>query len=302
MNILTTGAWSEALKYIKTIEQMGHKVFFLQQEKDELSCGYEWVEGVIGNGLFLLHPIEKFINLRYIQLTSAGFDRVPLDYIKSHSIKINNARGVYSIPMAEFAIGGILQLYKQSRFFSKNQESREWIKHRNLIELFGKTVAIVGCGSVGNECAKRFKAFGCMVIGCDVSVRADINYDNIINIDNLNEVLKIADIVVLTLPLLDTTYHIINAKNLIFLKNKAILVNIARGAVVDTNALLLAISQKQLAGAVLDVFETEPLPLESPLWQNDNVIVTPHNSFVSDNINQRLSEVILSNLSSFSTK
>ena len=104
MNLLITGAWQEAKKYIETIEKMGHQVQFLQFEKDALPCDYEWVEGIIGNGLFLFHPIEKFKNLKYIQLTSAGFDRVPMDYVKEHKIVINNARGVYSAPMAEYAV------------------------------------------------------------------------------------------------------------------------------------------------------------------------------------------------------
>ena len=158
MNLLVTGAWSEGKNCIAELEAMGHTVTFMQYEKDELPCSYEWVEGVICNGLFLTHPIEKFTNLRYIQLTSAGFDRVDMDYVKSHGIKIHNARGVYSIPMAEFALCGVLQLYKQAAFFRENQRKHLWEKHRGLLEIAGKNVLIVGCGSVGNECAKRFAA------------------------------------------------------------------------------------------------------------------------------------------------
>ena len=79
MNLLITGAWQQAKEYIPTIESKGHQVQFLQFERDELPCEYEWVEGIIGNGIFLSHPIEKFVNLQYIQLTSAGFERVPMD-------------------------------------------------------------------------------------------------------------------------------------------------------------------------------------------------------------------------------
>lgn len=93
MNLLITGAWSDALQHIKEIENMGHSVFFLQYEKDKLPCDYQEVDGVICNGLFLYHRIEEFTNLKYIQLTSAGFDRVPIDYIQKHKIVINNARG-----------------------------------------------------------------------------------------------------------------------------------------------------------------------------------------------------------------
>ena len=210
MNILITGAWQEAEKSINTIENMGHKVVFLQYEKDKLPCDYEWVEGVICNGLFLHHSIEKFINLKYIQLTSAGYDRVPMEYVEQHNIRIYNARGVYSIPMAEFAIAGVLQLYKHMDRFAENQKDALWNKERNLLELFGKTVCIVGCGNVGTECAKRFKAFGCNVVGVDIVTREDENYSRIELIDNIDEVLVCSDIVVLTLPLTERTFHIMN--------------------------------------------------------------------------------------------
>lgn len=296
MNILITGAWQEAEKSINTIEIMGHKVLFLQYEKDELPCDYEWVEGVICNGLFLHHSIEKFINLKYIQLTSAGYDRVPMEYVKQHNIKINNARGVYSIPMAEFAIAGVLQIYKHMNSFAENQKAALWNKERNLQELFGKTVCIVGCGSVGTECAKRFKAFGCNVVGVDIVTRKDENYGKIELIDNIDEVLAYSDIVVLTLPLTERTFHIMNKDRFEKMKKESVLVNIARGAVVDSTALIEALDNKKLGGAVLDVFEEEPLGNENRLWSMENVIVTPHNSFVGDGNRERLSKVIIDNL------
>ena len=132
MNLLITGAWTDAKKHIAEIEAMGHQVRFLQQEKDELPCTYEWVEGVICNGLFLHHPISRFINLRYIQLTSAGFDRVPMEEVQRRHIEIHNARGVYSIPMAEFAIAGVLDLYKDMARFREQQKRHEWSKNRSI--------------------------------------------------------------------------------------------------------------------------------------------------------------------------
>lgn len=292
MNLLITGAWLGAKENIKKIKQMGHEVSFCQYESDELPCTYEWVEGVICNGLFLHHPIEKFDNLRYIQLTSAGFDRVPMDYVREHGIEIYNARGVYSIPMAEFAVCGVLEIYKQTAFFRKNQENHKWEKHRGLLELFGKTVCIVGCGSVGTECAKRFQAFGCKVVGIATSDRAQAYFDTVKSVDTLNETLAQADIVVLTVPLTDNTKHMIDAERFAKIKNGAILVNIARGAVVDSNALEDALDG-QLGGAVIDVFENEPLDVDNPLWDKENMIITPHNSFVGEKNNIRLSNLIL---------
>ena len=294
MNLLVTGAWSDGKNCITELEAMGHTVVFMQYEKDELPCSYEWVEGVVCNGLFLSHPIGKFTNLRYIQLTSAGFDRVDMDYVKAHGIEIHNARGVYSIPMAEFALSGVLQLYKQAAFFRENQKRHLWEKHRGLLELAGKKVLIVGCGSVGNECAKRFAAFGCEVTGVDLYPREDSLYSKILPLDKLDDMLITADIVVLTLPLSEQTRHLMNDNKLSLLKDGAVLVNIARGAIVDTEALIKHIDR--LGGAVLDVFEEEPLIDNSPLWDKPNVILTPHNSFVGKGNGERLREKISTNL------
>ena len=195
MNLLVTGAWSGGKNCIAELEEMGHSVRFMQFEKDDLPCAYDWVECVICNGLFLYHPIERFTNLKYIQLTSAGFDRVDTDYVKAHSIEIHNARGVYSVPMAEFAICGVLQLYKQSAFFRENQKRHLWEKHRDLLELFGKRVLIVGCGSVGNECAKRFSAFGCHIWGIDLFPRKDDLYEAIFPLEQLDNLLITTDII-----------------------------------------------------------------------------------------------------------
>ena len=295
MNILITGAWRNASEYFNEIQRMGNNVQFLQFENDELPCDYEWVEGVVCNSLFLYHPIEKFSNLKYIQLTSAGYDRIPMDYVNEHKIDIYNARGVYSVPMAEYAIGGILQLYKKSTFFRKNQEAHCWKKNRDLIELSGKQVCIVGCGSVGTECAKRFLAFDCKVIGVDLVVRQDSHYHNIIPLEEMDRILPNTDILVLTLPLTSKTFHIIDESKLSSLKNGSVLVNIARGAVVDYDKLIIGLKQK-LGGAVLDVFEEEPLNIESELWDMENVIITPHNSFQSDGNLERLKNVIIGNL------
>ena len=289
MNLLITGAWTDAKKHIAEIEAMGHRVRFLQQEKDELPCTYEWVEGVICNGLFLHHPISRFTNLRYIQLTSAGYDRVPMDEVERRHIEIHNARGVYSIPMAEFAIAGVLDLYKDMARFREQQKIHEWAKNRSIRELAGSKVLIVGCGSVGTECAKRFKAFDCRVIGIDIYVRDDCNYDAIKELQELQTEVKDADVMVLTLPLTEDTRGLIDRE--ILSSFKGILVNIARGGIVDQKAL-----EEWNGSAVLDVFEQEPLEESSPLWEREKMIITPHNSFIGNRNGLRLKNLIIHNL------
>lgn len=293
MNLLVTGAWQQATDYLKQLKKE-HDVVFMQWENKKLPCEYEWVEGIVGNGIFLSHPIEKFKNLRYIQLTSAGYDRVPLDYVKEHQIEIHNARGVYSIPMAEFAISGVLQLYKQARFFDNNQKNHQWIKHRGLLELNEKTVCIVGCGSVGTECAKHFAAFGCQVVGIDLYPGKKQYYQKMLHLNMFDDVLPQSDIIVLTLPLTEETHYLMNNSRFEQLKEGVILVNIARGAVIDTEALINHLDK--LGGAVLDVFEEEPLPEDNKLWDREEVILIPHNSFVGENNQKRLSKIIMENL------
>ena len=298
MNLLITGAWQQATEHIAQLELEGHSVSFLQFEKEELSCDPAWVEGIIGNGIFLFHPIHQFSNLKYIQLTSAGYDRVPMEYVRMNNIVIFNARGVYSIPMAEFAIAGIMQLYKHMNYFYKNMISCQWNKNRNLLELAGKTVAIIGCGSIGTECAKRFKAFDTKVIGVDIIIREDDNYDIIKGFSEIDNVLENADIIIITVPLTNDTKGLFDKNRLSKLKDGAVLVNIARGPIIQISSLIEELNSKRIS-AVLDVFETEPLSPDSPLWGMDNVVITPHNSFVGEGNSKRMSHVIIENLKQY---
>lgn len=301
MKLLVTGAWNRAKENLCLIQDMGHEVLFLQQEKDSIPYDLSDIDGVICNGLFLHHPIEKFTSLKFIQLTSAGFDRVPMDYVRDHEIEIFNARGVYSIPMAEFALCGVLQLYKKSRCFYDNQTQAIWEKQRDIIELNQKNVLIVGCGSVGTECAKRFAAFGCHVNGVDLYPYNKDCYKQICHLSRLDDLLPTADIVVLTLPLTDDTKHLINETRLSCMKHDALIVNIARGEIINQSALIAALSTS-LGGAVLDVFEEEPLDENNPLWSHEKVIVTPHNSFIGTGNQERLAHLILSNLKAYTQK
>lgn len=295
MKFLITGAVTCAENLILELKKLGHEAVFLQNESEKLPENAAEFDGVFCNGLFLHHPIESFTNLKYIQLTSAGFDRVPMDYVNKNGIRIYNARGVYSVPMAEFALSGVLSLYKEQRYFCDNQKLHKWEKHRGLKELFRKTVCIVGAGNVGGECAKRFSAFGCKVVGVDIAPYENPLFDEMLSLEEINFALLSADIVVLTLPLTKETHHLFDKDKFDKMKKGAILVNISRGGTVDTKALTEALDTK-LSGAVLDVFETEPLEETSPLWDMDNVILTPHNSFVGEGNADRLKNVILNNL------
>lgn len=293
MNVLVTGAFQLNSGEREQLEAAGHKVFVHGDERAPVDCP-ERYEAVVCNGLFLYNPIERFTNLRLIQLTSAGLDRVPLDYIRNHGIELHNAAGVYSVPMAEFAIGGILQLYKQSRFFAANQAQRKWEKHRGLLELSGKRACILGCGDVGREIAKRLKAFDCRITGVNRTVRVLPDFDEVLPLDKLPDTAAVCDILICCIALTPETRGIVGKEIFDRLPAGAIFVNIARGALADEAALTAWLQSS--GHAVLDVFEEEPLPEASPLWDMENVILTPHNSFVGDGNWARLWETIKESL------
>lgn len=293
MNVLVTGAFQLNSVEREQLESAGHKVFAHGDERAPVDCP-ERYEAVVCNGLFLYNPIENFTNLRLIQLTSAGLDRVPLDYIRTHGIELHNAAGVYSVPMAEFAVCGILQLYKQRRFFAANQAQHKWEKHRGLLELSGKRVYILGCGDVGREIAKRLKAFGCHITGVNRTVRELPDFDEVLPLDKLAETAAACDILVCCIALTPETRGIVSREVFDRLPAGAIFVNIARGALADEAAMTKWLQNG--GRAVLDVFEEEPLPESSPLWDMENAIVTPHNCFASDGNRARLWAVISTRL------
>lgn len=296
MKLLITGAFSATAEQLDMLSSLGFEIMLQKDERGVPECDFSEADAVICNGLFLYHDISEFKKLKFIQLTSAGLDRVPLDEIRKRGIALFNARGVYSVPMAELALAGTLSLYKHLNTFSENQKAHMWQKDRELRELCGETVAIVGCGSVGTECAKRFSAFGTRVIAVDVAKPESEIYSEFYDINDIKKALGIADTVVLTLPLTDETRGMFNGEMFSHFKDGSVLVNISRGAVVNENDLIKALENGKPSGAVLDVFENEPLDESSKLWDMKNVIITPHNSFVSPKNNARLFKLAYDNL------
>lgn len=296
MKTLITGALKYDKEKFKKLEDIGLEIIYVQDETKKLEINVDEIEFVICNSLFLHNDIKKFKNLKAIQLTSAGLDRVPLGYIKSNNIKLYNARGVYSIPMAEWTILKILEIYKNSRKFWKQQEEHIWQKDRNILELNGRKATILGFGNVAEEIAKKLKAFNVYINALDIKEISNENIDRNYNISEIDEVLPKSDIVIITLPLNENTKDIINIHKMKKMKNDAILINISRGGVIKEKDLVEMLKNKKFLGVVLDVFQKEPLDRNSELWNFDNVIITPHNSFVGNNNERRMFTTIMSNL------
>jgi phosphoglycerate dehydrogenase-like enzyme len=294
--LMLTGAFKYSEEQRNKLESLGYEIIFIQDETISIDFDVSGINAVVCNSLFIYNDISTFKNLKTIQLTSVGLDRVPIDYINQHGIKLFNARGVYNVPMAEWAVLKILEIYKKSRVFYKNQEKHKWEKQRDLLELTDKTATILGFGSVGLEIAKRLKAFGVIVISADIKRVENVYVDESLSINDVDEALKKSDIVVLALPLTDKTKHLINKAKISIMKDNVVLINVSRGGIIDEAELIEALKADKFLGVALDVFEEEPLG-ESRLWDLENVIITPHNSFVSDKVNERLFELMIENLS-----
>lgn len=299
MKVLLTGAFKYTQEQLNIIEKLGYEIVFIQDERKKIDLDVSDIEVVVCNSLFLTNDISLFKNLKMIQLTSSGMDRVPIDYVNSNNIKIYNAKGVYSVPMAEWVVLKILEIYKDSFGFKKSQQDKDWKKNRSLLELYGKTTSIFGFGSVGEEVAKRLKCFGVKIIGVGRNAKNSKYIDEFYNIKDKEQVLSQSDVVVLTLPLNEDTKNLFNEESLSVIKDKSVIVNVSRGGIINEEALIKLTRKGKFLGVALDVFEHEPLDYNSQLWGLDNVNITPHNSFISDNIDNRLFNLIIHNLKEY---
>lgn len=301
MRLLITSALRATPEQLSEIRGLGHEVTLVPDESAPLPPEAGLADGVICNGLLMRHDLAELPRLRYVQLTSAGLDRVPVDGLRAQGVALFSAAAVYSVPLAEWVMLQVLQLSKHSRHFLRSQEAREWHKDRDLRELDGRTMCIVGFGSVGREVSTRAKAFGMRV----VAVRRDADeatpVDRVVALSRVADAVAEADVVVLTVPLTDDTRHLIDGDVLRSMKPDAFLVNVSRGEVVDESALVDALGEGRLGGVALDVFEREPLDPASPLWRHERVLVTPHNAYASDRVAGRMHDLVMHNLRTFSS-
>jgi phosphoglycerate dehydrogenase-like enzyme len=237
-------------------------------------------------------------HLRWVQLTSAGADRLLSSGFINEGITVTTVSGLHATPIGEYVLGVMLMWAKGAPKFMRAQLRREWVRYLPQ-ELQGKTIGIVGMGNIGAEVARLSKAFGCRIIATRRSGQprdGDDHADELMPQAELPRLLRESDYVVLCVPLTPETRGIIGERELHMMKDSAVLVNIARGAVVVEADLVQALRDGTIAGAALDVFEQEPLPEESPLWDMENVIMSPHISGGTEIYNQRAVDIFADNL------
>ncbi len=217
--------------------------------------------------------IEAADELKVIGRAGVGLDNIDLEAAKKHGIKVFNTPGATAISVAELALGFMLSCARWIPRADRSIRNGKWEKKKfKGIELYGKTLGIVGIGRIGTELAKRASALGMSVIAYDPFVK----WHDIAKLVELDELLKEADFISLHLPLTEETRHLISAREFELMKDGAVLINAARGGIVDEAALVEALKSGKLRCASLDVYEHEPLPEDSPLRELDNIVMTPH--------------------------
>ncbi|MGQ9728235.1 MAG: D-2-hydroxyacid dehydrogenase [Candidatus Fervidibacter sp.] len=255
-------------------------------------------------GAFAREILETAQNLKWAHIPWAGIDSL-LDYIRKTQAIVTCGKGVFDAPMADHVFALLLALTRQINFFLRYQIAGIWkreVPNSPLTDLWGKTMGIIGLGNIGREVARRASAFGMRVLAVKrkpAAVSEEPVDGLFLGYEGMRLMLLECDVVVVTTALTPQTRYLLGPSELASMKKGAILVNVARGSVVDERALVDALNLGHLAGAGLDVFEEEPLPPTSPLWRMPNVIITPHVGGLSERTRQRIFERFLDNLRRF---
>lgn len=241
--------------------------------------------------------ISQMPSLKMVNCLTAGYDRADLSVLKKRGISFTYAKDVFSIQIAEDVIAKILYFNRRLPDYHHAMLNHTWEYKPVSFELFGSTVGIIGAGSIGNEIAKRLKPFQCNMIGYRRSKVKDQHYDEMVyDQKGLEYLLHVSDYVIVSLPLTDKTKHFISYKEFSMMKKNCLIINVARGEIIDQEALIDALNNESIRGAALDVTSPEPLPSDHALWSLKNVFITPHQASSSPYINQRLTDEVIETL------
>ncbi|WP_020620673.1 D-2-hydroxyacid dehydrogenase [Paenibacillus daejeonensis] len=234
--------------------------------------------------------------IQWIQVWGAGVDRLPLSLLARRNMVLTTASGVHPHPVSETALAMMLAFSRKLNVSIRQQMNHHWENPGGLTELHGKTMGIIGVGSIGVELARLAQAFGMKTLGVRRTGARAESVDRMYDLSGLDTVLAESDVVVAIMPLTDESRHMFGREQFAIMKPGAVFINVSRGATVDTEALVEALRQGEIAGAGLDVFEEEPLPPEHPLWEFSNVIITPHTGGMTDRYEERALEIFAVNL------
>jgi phosphoglycerate dehydrogenase-like enzyme len=253
---------------------------------------------ILGPNRMAMEYFDAAKQLKWFQSINAGIEHMDRTGLLKRGFAVTTAAGLAAGPIAEYVIGTMVMLAKSLQLAVRAQEQREWQRLRTA-ELAGKTLGIVGLGEIGRETAKRAKAFEMRVIASRRSAAAgaaDPDAHELLPHSDIDRLCAQSDYLLVAVPLTAETKHLIGAEQLAKMKPSASIVNIARGEVIDQEALIAALRNGTIASAALDVFDPEPLPADSPLWEMTNVIVTPHISGSVEGYGHKAAELFVANL------
>lgn len=247
-------------------------------EDDILKYAGQFDGTICGDDVYSPRVIEACSpRLKVISKWGTGIDAIDKDACKKFGVMIGNTLNAFTIPVSETAVGYMLNFARALTVMDRTMHEGLWNKPA-ITTLSETTVGIIGAGNIGQAVARRIRAFGCRILVNDiVPVKPDFLIENHIEQVSLEQLLNESDFVTCHTDLNETSRHLINAKTLAMMKPTAYLINTSRGPVVDEAALAEALAAKKIAGAAMDVFETEPLPMDSPLRDMPNVYIAPHN-------------------------
>src|SRR3989344_5416834 len=268
---------------------------------DKQQIAEQLIDADIISGVpWVIPSIKNAKKLKWIHTFSAGMDRVITPEVLKSKIILSNSSGIHAIPIAEHVLGFMLIFTRSFYETFENQQNKIWEKNQNVTELREKTLLVVGLGRIGMEIARTASCLGMNVLGVKQNIKNKPSFvSKLYTIKQLNSALPKADFVVISLPLTPNTKHLFDISKFKKMKESAVIMNIGRGPLIKETDLILAIKNKIIAGAGLDVTEVEPLPKESPLWEMKNVVITPHHSGWSEKYMDRAIDIFCLNLKAY---
>lgn len=284
-----------------TSDHVGHPLTRAEADETRWRAYLTWAEVMFDFDHPNMRALAGLIpNVRWVQATSTGIGQALVrSGLINTAITFTTARGIHARPLADFALMAMLWFAKDGFRMIRDQTARRWQRYCGR-ELAGATVAVVGLGTIGREVARYCRFVGMRVLGTKRTVEPAANLDGLLDqlvpVSSVATILAQADYVVLAVPHTPDTDGLIGKRELGAMKPGAILINIARGAVVDEPAMIEALQRGHLGGAALDVFGKEPPELANPMWEMPNVLISPHSASTVDGENAQLTDLFCENL------
>ncbi|MFC4552106.1 MULTISPECIES: NAD(P)-dependent oxidoreductase [Halorussus] len=267
-------------------------------QERELVAGARIVTGITVDADLL----DRADRLELFACTFAGTDHVPMDALAERGVGVTNAGGIHAPGIAEQAVGNILTFSRRLHEGWRRKQNREW-RHFQSGELTDKTVTVVGLGSIGQEVVERLQGFGVDTIGVRYTPEKGGPTDEVVGFEEeaIHDAFSRSEYVVVACPLNDMTRGLVGEEEFKTLPPEAVVVNTARGPIVDTDALVAALRSNKIRGAALDVTDPEPLPEDHPLWNLENCLITPHTGGHTPKHWERLADIVATNVERLDT-